>query len=40
MEMGPSVAKGPKFQLLISKGALKKFVWPEKLAAELSLDLP
>jgi hypothetical protein len=35
-----SVAKGPKFRPQNSKGALQKFVRPEKLAAEFSLDLP
>jgi hypothetical protein len=36
----PSVAKGPKFRPHNSKGALQKFVRPEKLAAELSLKIP
>jgi hypothetical protein len=35
-----SVAKGPKFLPQNSKGALKKFVRPEKLAAEFSLNMP
>jgi hypothetical protein len=35
-----SVAKGPKFRPQNSKGALQKFVRPEKLAAEFSPDLP
>jgi hypothetical protein len=34
-----SVAKGPKFRPQNSKGALKKFVRPEKLAAEFSLNM-
>jgi hypothetical protein len=35
-----SVAKGPKFRPHNSKGALQKFVRPEKLAAELSFKMP
>jgi hypothetical protein len=35
-----SVAKGPKFRPQNSKGALQKFVRPEKLAAEVSLNMP
>jgi hypothetical protein len=35
-----SVAKGPKFRPHNSKGALQKFVGPEKLAAELSFKMP
>jgi hypothetical protein len=34
-----SVAKGPKFRPHNSKGALQKFVRPEKLAAEFSLNM-
>jgi hypothetical protein len=34
------VAKGPKFRPQNSKGALQKFVWPEKLTAEFSLNMP
>jgi hypothetical protein len=35
-----SVAKGPKCRPNNSKGALQKFVRPEKLAAELSFKMP
>jgi hypothetical protein len=35
-----SVAKGPKFRPQNSKGALQKFVRPEILAAEFSLNMP
>jgi hypothetical protein len=35
-----SVAKGPKFRLQISKGALQKCLRPEKLAAEFFLNMP
>jgi hypothetical protein len=34
-----SVAKGPKFRQQNSKGALQKFVRPEKLAAEIPLNM-
>jgi hypothetical protein len=34
-----SVAKGPKFRPQNSKGALHKFVRPEKLAAEIPLNM-
>jgi hypothetical protein len=35
-----SVAKGPIFRPQNSKGAPQKCVWPEKLAAEFSLNMP
>jgi hypothetical protein len=35
-----SVAKGLKFRPQNTKGALQKFVRPEKLAAEFSLNMP
>jgi hypothetical protein len=35
-----SVAKGPKFWPQNSKGALQKYVQPEKLAAKFSFNLP
>jgi hypothetical protein len=35
-----SVAKGPKFRPQNSKGAPQKCVWPEKLAAEFSFNMP
>jgi hypothetical protein len=35
-----SVAKGPKFRPQNSKGAIQKFVRPEKLAAEFSINMP
>jgi hypothetical protein len=35
-----SVAKGPKFRPQNSKGALQKYVRPEKLAAEFSSNMP